>query len=161
MKTYSEKLYEKYVKIGSLFSLALILFLAYIYVSQPSEYEGGNNITLKGKFSESVDGISKGSEVRFLGYKIGEVASVKLNSQLNPIIKMNVSNKYQIPDDSSISIQTDGYVGDKYLEIAPGFGVDYLKDGDEFMFTQDSIIVEDILSKYLATQENNEGAENE
>jgi phospholipid/cholesterol/gamma-HCH transport system substrate-binding protein len=155
-KTYSEKMYIYYVKSGAFFAFIIAAMLGYIYISKPSGYANGNTMMLSACFSKNIDGIGKDSEVRFLGHQIGKVLKTYLNDNLKPCIKMEVLKKYNIPSDSNIEIHTDGYVGDKYLEIIPGFGLEYMEDGEEFEYTQDAVIVEDILTQYLQSTKEGE-----
>lgn len=59
-----------------------------------------------------------------------------------------------IPSDSSISIQTDGLFGSKYLSVEPGGSFDYIKNGEEILFTEDSILIEELLGRIISIGEN-------
>ena len=52
----------------------------------------------------------------------------------------------KIPDDSSAAIYTDGLFGAKYIEILSGASSDFLKHGDPFEFTQDSVDIKEMIS---------------
>ena len=58
---------------------------------------------------------------------------------------------------SSVSIQTDGLFGKKFLLIEVGGNDNYLKDGDKFSFSEDSIVIEELLGKIIEIGEKNKG----
>ena len=72
-----------------------------------------------------------------------EVAEVKL-------VTLTIDARYdQIPFDSSAAILTSGLLGEKYIGIQPGADTESLKQGDEILFTQSAVVLENLISKYL------------
>jgi ABC-type transporter Mla subunit MlaD len=71
-------------------------------------------------------GITKDSEVRLSGIRIGKVKKVELSGQLDPRhvvrVEMRVLNRYlkAIPDDSQTDVSADTLVGDQFIDIAEG-----------------------------------------
>ena len=104
-----------------------------------------------------VDGLVEGTEVRISGVKIGMVKKMLLEEN-KPKLELAVNNKINIPDDSSVSIQTDGLFGKKYLVIEPGGSDNFLKSGENISFTEDSILIQDILRKIIEIGEIKKGA---
>ena len=43
---------------------------------------------------------------------------------------MKVDEKTQIPSDSIFTLGSDGFLGDKFIQISPGHSTVYLQDGD-------------------------------
>ena len=43
---------------------------------------------------------------------------------------MKLDEKTQIPSDSIFTLGSDGFLGDKYIQISPGQSKVYLQDGD-------------------------------
>ena len=95
-----------------------------------------------------IDGVNVGTDVMISGIKVGQVQKVFISKNY-PQIFMNVKNDLLISDDSSVSIQTDGLFGKKFILIELGGSENYMKDGDNFSFTEDSIVIEDLLEKLL------------
>ena len=58
---------------------------------------------------------------------------------------MKIAKYLNISDDSSVSIQTDGLFGSKFLMIEMGGTYKFMKNGDYFSFTEDSILIQDLL----------------
>ena len=63
----------------------------------------------------------------------------------------------RISDDSSVSIQTDGLFGKKFLLIEVGGNDVYLKNGEKFSYAEDSIVIEELLGKIILIGEKNKG----
>ena len=131
-----------------------IIFLSIIFNSIfiKSENDFSNLFTAKAKFNR-IDGLLLGSEVRLSGVVVGKVIKIALN-QNKPEVLISLNKGIGIPSDSSISIQTDGLFGGKYLSIEPGGSFDYIKNGDEIIFTEDSMLIEELLSKIIKIGEN-------
>ena len=108
--------------------------------------------TAKAKFNR-IDGLLLGSEVRLSGVVVGKVIKIGLN-QNKPEVLISLNKGIGIPSDSSISIQTDGLFGGKYLSLEPGGSFDHIKNGDEIIFTEDSMLIEELLSKIIKIGEN-------
>ena len=74
-----------------------------------------------------------------------------------PQISINVNKNLRISDDSSVSIQTDGLFGKKFLLIEVGGNDVYLKNGEKFSYAEDSIVIEELLGKIILIGEKNKG----
>lgn len=96
------------------------------------------------------DGLLVGDKVRMAGVDIGRVVDARLDQNFNAILKLEISDNLKIPDDSSASIVSSGLMGNKYIEIEPGGSEDYLHPNDEFNYTQDAIVLEELLDRIVA-----------
>jgi ABC-type transporter Mla subunit MlaD len=69
---------------------------------------------------------------------------------MDALVTMSIDKQYSdIPDDSSAAIFTSGLLGDQYVGLQPGGSPDMFKDGDEFVLTQSSMQLEDLIGKFL------------
>ena len=68
---------------------------------------------------------------------------------------MKINKNLSISDDSSVSIQTDGLFGSKFLMIEMGGTNNFMKNGDYFSFTEDSIMIQDLLQNIIKIGEKN------
>lgn len=93
-----------------------------------------------------IDGLVVGSDVKIGGIKVGELISYEIDKSYKIMVRLSVSDKYKIPDDSSIIVATSGFIGQKYLKLSPGSSEDSLKDDEEILLTQSSINVETVLA---------------
>ena len=94
------------------------------------------------------DGLTPTSEIRMAGIRVGQIGKQKLASNGYQVVVELIFDRYlEIPTDSSISIETDGIMGSKHLEILPGGDEELMVSGDSFAYTQDSLIFSELLDK--------------
>ncbi|MDC3091168.1 MlaD family protein [Rickettsiales bacterium] len=134
---------------GRNFFLGLLLIVLTFFAFSKG-HENNNNVEhmkLKANFNR-VDGVYVGSDIRISGIKVGEVLNIELVKN-KPTLYFNIEKNIIIPDDSSISIQTDGLFGSKYLTIEPGGSSKNLDKNGQINYTEDSILIEDLLNKII------------
>lgn len=108
-----------------------------------------NGFHLLAKF-DNIDGISNGSDVKISGVKVGTVENQLLDEKtFRATLKLNIDPSVKIAADSSAKIASEGLLGSKYLSITPGGDEENLKDGEEILFTQSSVNLEDLLGKFI------------
>ena len=110
---------------------------------------GSHDLTVTAKFNK-VDGLTKDSEVRLGGIKVGHVFRMALDDQFRAVITLKLDKSVSIPKDSSASIQTDGLFGAKFVVLEPGAETASLKPHDQLIFTQDAVIVTDLLELIIS-----------
>ena len=91
-----------------------------------------------------------GADVRIAGIKVGEVEGQKLGNGYQVLVKLGFDKKIALSVDSSAVIETDGLLGSKYLEIVPGADEEMLESGDEIAYTQDAVILTELMDKVNA-----------
>ena len=131
-----------------------IVFLT-IFVKANTQNFSESVYTLKAKFLK-VGGITIGNDVKLRGVKIGVVRKVELDDDFFAVVEFDIDSKIVVPDNSSISVFSDGLLGNKYLSINPGenTGDNLLKEFGEIKTVIDYESIEDQVSKiiFLATQ---------
>ena len=106
---------------------------------------------LMAKFENS-SGLKRGAVVEIAGVKIGQVASISLDSESQEsLVWLEINQGVDIQDDAIASIRTAGIIGDKFIKISTGGG-DLLVDGDEIIETEPAISIEELVSKYIFDQ---------
>ena len=95
-----------------------------------------------------VDGLNVGANVMISGINVGFVENISLENSY-PKITMMVNKNLKISNDSSISIQTDGLFGSKFLVIEIGGEENFLNNGDSFSYTEDSILLQELLDNII------------
>lgn len=96
------------------------------------------------------DGLIEGAPVRLAGIDVGVVQGLELKGGFQSRATLLINTGIEVPADSAAVIHTDGLFGGKYVELEPGGAEDPLKAGDIVAFTQDSLIVEDLLERLVA-----------
>ena len=77
-----------------------------------------------------------------------------LDNNYNAVLKLEIKSGIQIPDDSSASIVSSGLMGNKYIEIEPGGSEDFIPDNGEFGYTQDAMVLEELLDRIVTIGKN-------
>ncbi len=96
-----------------------------------------------------IDGIKVGAPVRLAGVNVGTVTGLSLDQRFRAVATLTFDREVPLPDDSAAVIETDGIFGSKYVEVQPGGSEVALKRGGMIGFTQDSVIIEDLVSRIV------------
>jgi phospholipid/cholesterol/gamma-HCH transport system substrate-binding protein len=135
-----------------LFILLGFTALAYLATQTTSvaNFRQGDSYVLKARFT-NIGQLKLRAPVKLAGVRIGSVESVELDpAKLDAQVRISIDKRYAgIPDDSAAAIFTSGLLGDQYVGIQPGGSPDMFKDGDEFVLTQSSMQLEDLIGKFL------------
>jgi len=100
-----------------------------------------------------VDGLVEGDDVRVGGIKVGSVSVQALDKDYRAIIGMDIDSAVKLPKDTSAAIHTDSLFGSKFVILEPGGDEQNLASGDTITFTQDALVVSDLLDQIIAEGE--------
>ncbi len=120
---------------------------------------------VKAEFS-NIGALKVRAKVSIGGVVVGRVVNISLEPEtFNATVWMavNPSRVQNLPADTQASILTAGLLGDNYISLTPGFNEkEYLKEGDTIPIgsTNSAVILENLLSKFLAGQASNHNASN-
>jgi phospholipid/cholesterol/gamma-HCH transport system substrate-binding protein len=111
-------------KVG-IFVLLGIILLAYftIRVGRIAVREEGYRAY---SYVESAAGLEKNSPVRIAGVEIGRVESIKLEG-LKAKVTMLLPFHVKLPLGSKLYVKSSGLLGEKYIEIVPGTGAEFIQ----------------------------------
>ncbi len=127
----------------------IILFTVMAFSKDGYKHVDENFYYLKASFRRT-DGLLVGDSVRMAGIDIGRVVDAKLDEQYNAVLNLEIKDGILIPDDSSASIVSSSIMGKKYIEIEPGGSEEFLKNNDEFSYTQDAMVLQELLDRIIA-----------
>jgi phospholipid/cholesterol/gamma-HCH transport system substrate-binding protein len=135
-----------------LFILLGFTALAYLATQTTSvaNFSQGESYALKARFT-NIGQLKLRAPVKLAGVRIGSVESIELDPiKLDAQVRISIDKRYnEVPDDSSAAIFTSGLLGDQYVGIQPGGSPDMFVDGGEFVLTQSSMQLEDLIGKFL------------
>jgi len=92
-----------------------------------------------------IDGLAVGDEVMVSGIQVGRVQSMEVDADFRARIMLRVDRGVGLPIDTAAAIHTDGLFGSKFVVLDPGGDEKMLEDGGAIEFTQDSVVVSDLL----------------
>jgi phospholipid/cholesterol/gamma-HCH transport system substrate-binding protein len=125
---------------------ALLLTLAFALGGKSSDSSDG--YTLKARFNHA-DGINIGSAVRLSGTLVGRVVDQALDDRYRAVLTFRLRPDIQLTADTAAVIYTDGLLGAKFVELKPGGDERMLKAGQEITYTQDAVVIEDLLDMII------------
>ncbi len=135
--------------IGALVVAVVFVSLYFFYKSHNEELMEEEGYNISANF-DNVDGIDVGSRVKISGIVVGKVSSIHLDeASYTAVIRLVINKKIKLPSDTSAQILTSGLLGEKYIGLIPGADNVFLKDGDLIEFTQSSINLENLITKFL------------
>ncbi len=129
----------------------VVVLIELMFIKRHSDSDGFYD--LFSSFNQ-IDGVNPGDKIMISGINVGYVENIKLDKNY-PLVKMKIKKNLSISDDSSVSIQTDGLFGSKFLMIEMGGTNNFMKNGDYFSFTEDSIMIQDLLQNIIKIGEKN------
>ena len=134
------------VVIGAVVIVAASFFLYFAYVTSGEKIKDG--YTLIARF-EDVSGLTEGADVKINGIKVGIVKKLMLDEDYSAKVELTIKNEYQIPDDSALSISTDGIMGNKFISISIGYSDKYYEPEAEVDDTKSSLNLEKLVDKVI------------
>lgn len=105
-------------------------------------------MTLIAGFSRA-DGIYVGTPVRLAGVPVGSVIKSELNDG-RATLTFRLNQTLELPEDTAAIVETDGVFGSKHIELQPGGAEETLKSGARMAYTQDSVIIEDLIAHIVS-----------
>lgn len=109
-------------------------------------------------YFDNIAGLSVRSKVTMAGVTIGKVTAIDLDREsYTGRVTLEVQKDIDIlPMDSTASILTAGLLGEKYVGISVGGEEETLGDGDTIRDTQSSLVLEELIGKFLLNSVNKE-----
>lgn len=139
-------------KLGMLVIAGLIFLVFTLYMIGRNQNLFGTSITITAVV-DNVNGLVPGNNVRFKGMNIGTVRSINMENDTSIFINLAVQKKMKpfIRKNSLTSINTDGLMGNKILQIVPQAGEDpFIVEGDT-LFAQIGLDTEEMLRTLEST----------
>jgi phospholipid/cholesterol/gamma-HCH transport system substrate-binding protein len=109
---------------------------------------------------DNIAGLTVRSKVTMAGVTIGKVTAIDLDrdSYTGRVTLMLDDDVNNLPADSTASILTSGLLGEKYIGISVGGEEELLRDGSTIHDTQSSLVLEDLIGKFLLNSVNKDQA---
>ena len=113
----------------------------------------GDIYRVTARFDE-ISGLKERAPVTLAGVTVGRVESIVVDPDyLDAIVTLRIDAAFdRIPDDTDASILTSGLLGTKYIGLGPGGSDTYLGDNSQIELTNEAIVLEELVGKYLFSQ---------
>ena len=127
---------------GFIITIVMVLFLSLVF--------GGKEVVADGRYPvqarfNRVDGLAIGADVRLAGITIGTVSDLQLDADSRAVAVLRLDSNIELDSDATAAIITDGLFGAKIVEVDIGGGEDSIEPGGEIVFTEESMILDDLL----------------
>ena len=138
--------------IGSVVLVVSAFFIYFAVIASGEKIKDGYVLTAR---FEDVTGLSSGADVKLNGIKIGIVKSLTLDKDYSAKVEMTIKSQYKIPSDSSVSVSTDGIMGNKFIAISVGYADEKYTPGSEVEDTKSAMNLEKLVDKFISNIGNN------
>lgn len=105
---------------------------------------------------DNVAGLTTRGKVTMAGVTVGKVQNITLDhDSFMGRVELSIDRKVDnLPVDSTASIVTAGLLGEKYISLSVGGEDQVLADQDEIYDTQSSLVLEELIGKFLMNSVN-------
>ena len=153
---------DKWQKTFVGFLLCVLLGIWFIWAHNTSIKQQKKDDFLLHAYFSKTDGLNIGAPVRLSGLPVGHVFALDFGDNFLVKVTLSFDKKLALPVDSSVSIETDGIFGSKHIELIPGADEEFLSSGDDLVYTQDVLLLDELLNKlnaYMANRNEQKGVE--
>jgi len=137
-------------KVGALVAVSALAFAGTVLFFGEIPFIKGNKTEYYAYF-DNVGGLSKGSDVRVSGVKVGKVKEILFEKGKVKVV-LEVKKGVPIYRDAVVKIGTLGLLGDKYVEIQPGHPESgKLPPNSVILYTQKPSDISDLIANLSKT----------
>ena len=124
----------------------------FVYAAQMTGFgQGGTGAYPLTASFESAEGVGPGTDVRLAGIRVGTVTGMELNREtFQADMAFSIHGDVEVPEDSAVSIASEGLLGGTFVEILPGASPFALEPGSEFAETQGARSLLGLLADLIA-----------
>ncbi len=139
----------KEIAVGAVVFAVFLGVMLYMYGGHDDISDASTGTRVSASFNR-IDGLGEGDPVYLSGVRVGTVEKMWLNKNFRAVVTFWLKDGMKIPSDSSAAIHTDGLFGSKFIVLEPGAEETLLKDGNIITFTQDAVVVSDLLDLIIS-----------
>ena len=110
---------------------------------------------------DNIEGVNIGTKVKIGGIEIGEVEKLNIDTDYRVKLVLKIKKDMLLPIDSNIKIATSGLIGGKYLRVDVGGDEEYLKNNEHFEYTESTMDLEDMITRFMLNKVSKENENNE
>ena len=106
-------------------------------------------------YFDDIGGLKVKAPVRMGGVLVGRVSGIGYDSKrYQAKVMLKLDGRYdEIPTDTMARIFTAGLLGEQYVSLEPGGGVDtFLAEGGEISMSESALVLEKVIGQFLFSQ---------
>ncbi len=131
---------------------ALVLFVAIFFVVTAFQSTSAGGAQTYSLFIELDDasGVTRGTDVRIAGVKVGAVAEQRLDPEtLYAKVELAIDQRFKLAKNSRTRVLPDGLLGGVFVKIEPGNGEEMLAAGETIADAEGPVNVVDLIGKTI------------
>ncbi len=134
------------IKLGAFVIAGMLFLVLLLYMIGKNRNLFGATYTLKARF-DNVHGLVAGNNVRFSGIQAGTVKKIRILNDTTIEVSMLIDKKMLnvIRKDATVSIGTDGLVGNKVVNIFPSRQPSPLAEEGDILFSRKAVDTEEMM----------------
>jgi phospholipid/cholesterol/gamma-HCH transport system substrate-binding protein len=138
------------ISVGALVLAGILALIFLAFRVSGSVGENTGTYKLIARFDD-VAGLRLRSKVSMAGVTIGRVSKIGVDSSVGEaIVTMDIRDDVNnLSVDTGARIQTEGFIGGRYISIVPGGEEELLKDGDTITNTQGALVLENLIGNLV------------
>lgn len=137
------------ISVGAAVVASLVAVMIFLYADADDITDEGSGMRITADFNR-VNGLIEGDSVYLSGIRIGTVEKMFLNKNYRIVVALRLNDDVYVPIDSSAAIHTDGLFGGKFIVLEPGAEEAPMKSGAKITFTQDAVVVSELLDLIIS-----------
>ncbi len=144
-----QRFLEVSVGLFVLLGIAALFYLA-VQVSNIAEYRDSDTYEVLAYF-DNIGGLKVRAPITVSGVRVGRVADIAYDPErFQARVTLAIQSDHDhLPADTQASIFTAGLLGEQYIGLEPGGDFEMLQAGDEILFTQSALVLENMIGRFL------------
>jgi phospholipid/cholesterol/gamma-HCH transport system substrate-binding protein len=140
--------------VGTFMIIGLACFTYLAVIVGGVDWFADESYRLQARFN-SISGLKQGAVVEIAGVKVGKVENINLdNGEYEAVVELSLHSDVKLQEDSIASIRTAGIIGDRFVNIKPGYSEELIEPGGMIIETESAISLEELISKYMFESDN-------
>lgn len=144
MNAAKREVFEIWIGAAMIAGLVAIVMLVF----GPNRFSDGTYV-VTARFSRA-DGLAAGGIVQAAGVPVGKIEELRLDKNYRAIAVLRIDDSVELDSDATAAILTDGLFGQKFIQLDIGGGEAVIGDGQEISFTEDSLVLDDLLELIIS-----------
>lgn len=155
----NDQKYDAWVGLFVLLGIIALVFLAF-RAGNLSSFTFTKTYPVSASF-DNIGGLKVRAPVKSAGVVVGRISSIRFSDETyRAVVVFDIEEAFKFPADTSASILTSGLLGEQYIGLDAGGDDRMLRAGDSITLTQSAVVLEQLISQFLFSSAEKEGAVN-